>query len=202
MDLNLNHLAVRHAASKSQEPMMGVHIEPDTGRATSTNGHMLITYAPSETPGAEALPMQPFTLPTDQASKVSEALKGTDVAEIKGELKNSSESVQVSVGGMDLTAAKVVEGFPNYRQVCKFDGEPKVSLHLNLRLLERLIKGLKETDRGCKSKFNSEPSNCIVRIDVWDELSAIRFTRNHDDNEGTTTAIIMPIQHKTEIDLI
>ena len=213
MRLSKRQLAPRHAAStdETRYNLNGIHVRPD-GSTEATDGHMLIQVSRYvEDDNEQATSIERGLSPGCELAK--DTIVGLDgVESIRRAMpkrKDSDRSVMVDVEESNLNGSvrvvwpdgecrseKVVGEYPNTGQVIPEVSDGDIQFAINLQLLERLTKAVKE--------FKSEDSGKTLGVKVTirpasDEdgcglvLTPIRFDATNDAGEEFL-GIIMPMR--------
>ena len=201
------HMAVRHAASKdpTRYNLNGIHFQAD-GDTVATDGHILL-QAHAERPPDEEFPsvegyepdadpqLDSFILPLETVNALVKKLPKNPFSPVLAcaalDVKRANTNGAARFYTTDLETTQTTEGkkvdgeFPNTKQV-KPEGEPDATVCLNLDLLERVHKAVKEF----RSSSSQKPA---VKIELRGELSAVRI-EFYDPNVGTLEALVMPMR--------
>lgn len=175
-------LAVFHAVSKdvTRYNLHGVLIEKD-GTLVGTDGHMLLTATRERE--AEGLDADAI-LPREDAEALKKAIPKSGHAVLAA----SDGKFEATAGGTTLSGELVDAEYPKWRMV-RPGGEPKATVRLDARLLERAVKAaIDYSGTGRK-----EP--VFLDIEVRDELAPVTLKYAREDG-GELEAIVMPVRVK------
>ena len=196
-----SHLSVRHAASTDtgRFNLNGVRFNAD-GSTEATNGQIFCKATPAQAP-VDEFPagwgatlegeQEPFTFPLDAVNKLVKAipkkshipiLQNAAVDVPHTNTSGSARFVTTDLESNKVVEAKTLEGeWPNTAQVIP-DGVATVKIGLNLTLLGKIEKALREFNGG---------GNAVCCVEIFDKNTAIKITAENCDG-GEFLAVIMP----------
>ncbi len=188
MEYTKAHFAVRHAASKDETRynLNGIHFESD-GSTVATDGHVLIHASPAMDPGAtgeaQCSNLEAFELQLPQIEKLRKLIPKAGHVDLDPALTNANGAAHfVTDDGLTYDLPKSDEGYPSWQQVLPKD-EPAVTLGLNVVLLERICKAVREF---------APKDQTAVKVEVFGELQPVRITSEGPD--GELMALLMPMR--------